>query len=86
MAKMAKKKRPITHILSLSRCVCSLVQVIGKGGENINKLTAETGCKIQLTPKDKQAQGRFESAVTVNAAQAAVLQISFFIPSNFNFV
>jgi len=42
-------------------CVRLLVQVIGKGGENINRLTAETGCKIQLTPKDKQAQGRYEN-------------------------
>jgi hypothetical protein len=55
-------------VLVLSRCVqdasfvtdlesllCVHAQVIGKGGENINKMEAESGCKIQLTPKEKQA-------------------------------
>jgi polyribonucleotide nucleotidyltransferase len=46
---------------SICMCVRLLVQVIGKGGENINRLTAETGCKIHLTPKDTQAQDRYEN-------------------------
>jgi polyribonucleotide nucleotidyltransferase len=40
-----------------------LSQVIGKGGENINKLTAESGCKIQLTQKDKHSLGRYQSCI-----------------------
>ena len=53
VSKEEADKLVLNHKLLVPEISCG--QVIGKGGENINKMVADSGAKIQLTPKEKQA-------------------------------
>ncbi|EDV27591.1 uncharacterized protein TRIADDRAFT_53440 [Trichoplax adhaerens] len=57
--------------------------VIGKGGDSINKLQAESGAKIQVQP-DADAQGKPERIVTITGSAVNVDQAKYLIDQMVN--
>ena len=74
LPKEEAEKGAIHHKLLVPEISCG--QVIGKGGENINKMVSESGAKMQLTAKEKQAPGSGERMLGVIGTSSLSLSLS----------